>query len=236
VASVHRDVFDVGVAVGLGALAVISLAIGSDPDIYGPELADYARPAGYLLLVASIAPLAVRRRYPLTVLVVVTGAVVAMRIIEVPEFTASALAVYIAFYTAGAYGGARRTAVLSLAATAVGALLVWDIARTAEDAPDGKLVLLTVFTVAINVVQIAVSWYLGENVRRRRAREAELELQAQGCATPPNVRPARPCSRHGFASRASCMTCSPITCRSWASRPGRRGGSWSASPTRRSSC
>ncbi len=174
----RSDAFDVAVAAFLGALGVASLVLGGDPDIFAPHFADYARPAGAVLLAGCIAPLAVRRRYPLAVLVVVVAALIPLRVIEVPEFTASALAVYLVFYTAGAYGGPRRAAVLAITSIALGALLVWDIVRSADDAPDGQFVLVTTFSVAVNVVQITVAWFLGENVRRRREREVVLEQQA----------------------------------------------------------
>jgi hypothetical protein len=53
----RRDAFDVALAAGLAGLAALSLAIGSDPDVYGPTLADYARPGAVLLLTACTAPL-----------------------------------------------------------------------------------------------------------------------------------------------------------------------------------
>lgn len=174
----RSDTFDVAVAAGLGALALASLALNGDPDVTGPSFADYARPGGWILMALCVAPLAVRRRFPLAVAVVVTAALGWLRIIEVPEFTASGITVTIALYSAAGYGRRHRATVLVLCAVALGALIVWDIARAADQVPDGKFVLATAFTAAVNVFQLGAALFLGRVVRTRRLREDELEAYA----------------------------------------------------------
>ena len=109
--SVRSDAFDVALAVVLGALAALSLYVAGDPFLTAPELADYSRPWGIACLAVMHMALAVRRRYPLVVAVVVTAAFLPVRFLDIPELQVVSVSLFIAIYSAGAYGGIRRHAV-----------------------------------------------------------------------------------------------------------------------------
>ena len=175
----RRDAYDLALTAGLGLLATVSLMVGGDEVVVGPEAADYSRPVGIALTAACIAPLAVRRRYPLTVLVMVTAAIAPHRVMEIPEPFGTAIAFYIAFYTAGAFGGRRRQLVRAVSALTITGLVIWEIDRTADTAPDGRFALLTALTTGLNAIYLAAAWFMGDLVRNRRRREAELEAIAE---------------------------------------------------------
>jgi signal transduction histidine kinase len=178
--SVRSDAFDVALAVVLGGLAGLSLYVGGDPFLTAPELADYSRPWGIACLSVMHLALAVRRRYPLAVAVVVTAAFLPVRFLDVSEFQVVSVSLFIAIYSAGAYGGLRRHAVRGVIAVAIGVLVVWTVLRDPLEPYEGRipLELLNAFTAAVNVFYVAAAWMLGDVVRTRREREAQLETQA----------------------------------------------------------
>jgi signal transduction histidine kinase len=175
----RSDLADLALAVALGAGAALSLYIGGDENLVGPELADYDRPAGIALVALIIAPLVVRRRFPLTVLAATSVAYIPFTLLEIPELTAAPIGYFIALYTAGAYGGPRRDWFRALAVLTV-CVLVAEALRT-NDSYDGRVSLwmVNVFAVAQNVFYLAAAWFLGDLVRNRREREATLVAQAE---------------------------------------------------------
>jgi signal transduction histidine kinase len=126
-----------------------------------------------------VAPLALRRRLPLVVLVVLTTAFVPLRVLEVPEVNITAVTLFIALYTAGAYGDRRRDLARGAAVSAIVILLLWSLA-TRSDGYEGtvSLILVNAFTTFQNVFYLVAAWVLGDLVRTRRRREATLQRQA----------------------------------------------------------
>ena len=175
----RSDAFDVAVAAVLGLAGGLSLYIGGDPALVGP-LADYPRPLGVLPLAALILVLVVRRRFPLVTLVVATVGLVILRLADVPEFQISGVALFVALYSAGAYGGARRDGVRAAVAVSVFALVIWTILREPPVPFEGRvpLTVVNLFTAVANAFYLAAGWVLGDLVRTRRQREARLEVQA----------------------------------------------------------
>src|SRR5690606_14421362 len=72
-----------------------------------PELSDGLPVSDLVVLGATVLPIALRRRFPLSVLTVVTAAFLVCRFEDVPEFTATSLALFIALFAAGAYSRHR---------------------------------------------------------------------------------------------------------------------------------
>ena len=169
--------YDVALVAAIGVISALTLVAGGDPDVTGPEIADYPRGLAIALAVATVVPLVVRRRYPVAVLLVVTAGLTALHLLEIPEFNGSSVAFYVAMYSVGAYGTSRPSRQWSraLAGLDIALLLVWEVWRTADQAPDANLTILTALTAALNVVYFAAAWYMGDLVRNRRRRQAELE-------------------------------------------------------------
>src|SRR5688500_17684326 len=109
----RSDLFDLALAAVLGVAAAVSLHIGGAPVLFA-STPDSWRPAGIARVTLCIAPLAVRRRFPLTVLAVTTAAFLPVQVLEVPEVKVSPVGIFIALYTAGAYGRLHRDLVRSL--------------------------------------------------------------------------------------------------------------------------
>jgi signal transduction histidine kinase len=175
---------DAALAVALAVAALISLAV-----TYG-ELppADPTFSQGFTLaVVASMLgitlPLAWRRRYPLSVGVVVVVAFLLARIVvHVPESQVSLLAAWLMIYSIAAYGRRPlRTPVLALCLAAIIAELVRELFFAA---PTNVAPLAACFTLLYNVVVLALPWLLGSAIRSLRDRQRELaeqtvELQAE---------------------------------------------------------
>jgi signal transduction histidine kinase len=173
----RSDLFDIALTAVMAVGAGVSLYIGGDPLLTG-ELADYDRGVGISLLVLVIAPLALRRRYPLTVLAVMTAGFVPMSLFEIPEAIMSLVAMFIGLYTAGAYGGPRR----HLARGAVAAAILGIVAWATFDVEDYEGRVPVQLVLGYNAFQVvfflAAAWMLGDLVSTRREREATLEAQA----------------------------------------------------------
>jgi signal transduction histidine kinase len=134
--------------------------------------------AAYLLLLAHTLPLAVRRRWPLAVLVwaLATGAAFAT---VGPSLVALSFTMLIYVYTAAAHCP-RRVSLAGLAATEALLLMAW-LARPRSIGDRGTLV--------IDGLLLAAAWWLGDGTRRRleavaaaQQRAAELELAREELA------------------------------------------------------
>ena len=141
-----------------------------------------------LWMLAVTLPLGVRRRFPLAVLVVVATAFIALQLRSVPEGMMVSLALYLALYTAGAWGRDRRvtTAARGVVVAAMFAwlgiglsLTAWNDVSISSDAPDplGLLTPLTasvLYNVLFNVVYFAAAWIFGDMAWRAAAQRQEL--------------------------------------------------------------
>jgi signal transduction histidine kinase len=174
----RTDTFDLALTAVLAAATWLSLHIGGDQALFGP-MSDYWRPGGIALAVLCVAPLAVRRRFPLAVLTVMTAAFVPLRVVEVPEVTVSPITLFIALYTAGAYGRRHRETVRGASVAVIVALVLWSLA-TRSDGYEGTVSLTLVNALAAfqNIFYLVAACFLGDLVRNRREREATLVRQA----------------------------------------------------------
>jgi signal transduction histidine kinase len=117
--------------------------------------------AGLPLTVFEVAPLLVRRRYPLAVLAIVGAATV---VEEVLYASAIPLGAGVAVYTAAAQLPRRVSLVASAVVT--GAVGIVELIRTANHSPLG------------DVFFLGLAWVIGDNLGTRRAYLKELELRA----------------------------------------------------------
>ena len=97
---------DVAIAVVMLIVALIGLRsylglLDDQPGVAGG-------PISIVLLCVTILPLAFRRVVPLSVAIVTGAGFTVVRWIEVAEFDMSSLALFVALYGAGAFGGERR--------------------------------------------------------------------------------------------------------------------------------
>lgn len=184
----RNDGFDLVLTAAVGLLAAVSLYMGGDPELVGEDFADYSRPVGITLVSVCVLPLAFRRRFPLIVLVVTTTAYMLHVLQGVPEQTVTVVVVFMAFYSAGAYGergrnlvrvlcGATLLVQLVLSATVLDTTRFIDELR--EQLTFVPVELFLAFYVIQNSFYFAGAWMMGDVMRSRRQREAELEATAE---------------------------------------------------------
>jgi signal transduction histidine kinase len=138
---------------------------------------------------ATTLPLALRRRYPNTVALVVAGAFIVAQLAMVPEMLISNIALFLAIYTVGATTRDRRVALrtraLIVAAMAVWLFVAMYLAATDPDALEragsggalSPFVAYALINLLINVLYFAAAWIFGD--RSWRAASAAELLQAR---------------------------------------------------------
>lgn len=187
---------DILLAVAMCVGALISAGLSSVAGVYGTDQAELPLAVGYAVAVSL--PLVVRRRYPCTVAVVVAIVYFLAVTLRVPELYAGNIAMFISFYTVGAWADDRRRAAIVRLAIIVG-MFVWllvvtfqeatapveddDLSRAGAFSPFVAFMLLSLL---INVLFFGGAYYFGEHAyaasRQRLAlerRTAELEHQRE---------------------------------------------------------
>ena len=181
----HPFVADIVLAVVLFVLALGLNDVGYEA---GP-LYPWAELPRYWVAVVALAltmlPLAGRRRFPLTALLVGVAGLITTRILHVPEFQLSSIALFFYLYSAGRWGSEeRRDAVRLLASIAVLVVLAWAINEERQFLSLGLMstrsyVLASVVGVLGNLVFIVAPWVLGNVTRSRAERETDLAAANQ---------------------------------------------------------
>jgi signal transduction histidine kinase len=182
----HPDTTDAGIAAVLTGLGLFSLWLVRVPLVaYAPP---FSAPWGVAAMVGMTVPLAVRHHYPGTVLIVTTVAFAAFRIKDIPEPTISSVVPFLAVYGAGAYLPARRgnwlrlVAVLIFTGVLIRGLFLVDISAHLSEVAADRLRLAVLaqraYAVLLNLFFFGAAWLLGDAVRRRRERDAELAQRA----------------------------------------------------------
>lgn len=125
-------------------------------------------------LVAAVAPMALRRRFPLVALVACTTGFVAARVVfDSIETTISVIVLGLAFYSAAVHGRGRwRSRTASAVCLAVLMAELWHEIRT-NAPPVENLLVFQAFALLTNLVLMVTMWSLGRAIgaSRRRARE-----------------------------------------------------------------
>jgi signal transduction histidine kinase len=176
---------DCVIAVVFGAAALVSVYATIELLRQDPSFADPSKPAIVASLLAVTLPLALRRRYPVAVAVVVIGAFVVGRIVlhpDVPllqwEGTVTVWACWLALYGAGAHGARTRATKAVIAALVL--VLCGEVVREVfgGDGAYRNLPLNEAFLLAYNAAFILLPALLGLAVRSLRDRGRELGEQA----------------------------------------------------------
>ena len=207
-AELRNDVWLAG-ALLLGA--VLSAALGSVAGIYGDETRQGMQWA-LLYAVGLTAPLALRRRYPEIVAVVIAAVFFVGVTMRIPELYVGNIAVFIAMYTVGAWVDDRRRAMIVRVAIIVG-MFLWLLVTTFQSATaptDEGLSREGLFSpfVAFMLIQFLVNaaffggaYYMGDRAygsaleraaleERTRELENEREVTAAQAVALDRVRPA----------------------------------------------
>ncbi|MCT9819649.1 sensor histidine kinase [Microbacterium sp. W1N] len=165
--------------------AVLSAALGQIAGIYGDQTPSLAW--GLVYGAALTAPLAVRRRYPEVVLVIVAIAFFLGVTFRVPEVYVGNIAVFIAMYTVGAWVDDRRRATIVRLAVIAG-MFIWLTvvtfqAATGEEAGLSRAGLFSPFAAymllnfLVNVAFFGGAYYFGERAYAQAAQQTALQAR-----------------------------------------------------------
>ena len=174
-------------AVLAGALllgAILSAALGSVAGVYGEDTADLTW--ALLYAVALTAPLAVRRRFPEVVAVLVALAYFVAVSFHIPEIYVGNIALFIAMYTVGAWVDDRRRATIVRVLIIIG-MFLWLLITTFQSATaptDEGFSRVGVFSpfLAFMLIQFLVNaaffggaYYMGDRAYASAMQRAALE-------------------------------------------------------------
>lgn len=191
-AQMRRDLW---LAVGLFVAAIVSAWLGQVAGFYGEESPPFTWALVYAA--ALTLPVALRRRYPEIVLVIVAVAFFVGVTLRIPEVYVANVALFLAMYTVGASVADRRRATIVRLLVIVG-MFVWLLVttfQTATDSSDDGLSRAGLFSpfAAFILIQFLVNaaffggaYFFGErawaDAQSRRAleeRTAELERERE---------------------------------------------------------
>jgi len=167
-ARAHPRAFDAGIALVLIVGSYIDLATMAHrlpKGTHAPNLFTY------LMVPVGCLPLLWRRRHSITALAVSTIAVMVVQNLHYPD-TMLALSPAVAAYSAGAYLQSRRTLRIT-AGVLIGGLVVTNMVGAFFTAKGNG-----VATAVGNGIVFGTAFLLGDNMRRRRQRIADLEARA----------------------------------------------------------
>lgn len=178
---------DIALAVVVFVGALVSAVLSAVSGVYGNEQAALPLAVAYAFVLAV--PLAVRRRWPATVAVVVSVAYFVAVTMRIPEVYAGNIAMFIALYTVGAWATDRRRATIVRVAIIAG-MFVWLITVMFIDAtqplPDGvdenfragafsPYVAYMLLNILINALYFGGAYYFGERSYQQMRQRAALE-------------------------------------------------------------
>lgn len=175
--SQHPLITDGAIALFLSALALVLLW-------YHWEFSQPVHPAlAVVFTLAVILPLTLRRRFPLVILLVITALLNYYRLLDIPEGTATAYALLLALFGAGAYGSQRwRTWARGISVTSVAVCLIYLLfirlpTDTSLFSYEENELLGWLATILLNLFLFGAAWWGGDIFRKLRERERELKAQ-----------------------------------------------------------
>ncbi len=167
-ARAHPRAFDAAIAVVLIAGSYVDLATSGGrlaEGVHAPNLFTY------LMVPVGCLPLLWRRRHSIPALAASTAVVLLLQNLDHPD-TLLTLSPVVAAYSAGAYLQSRRTLRIT-AGVVIGGLVVMNMIGAFFNANGGGLA-----SAIGNSIVFGTSFLLGDNMRRRRQRIADLEARA----------------------------------------------------------
>ncbi|WP_322410369.1 sensor histidine kinase [Microbacterium invictum] len=179
---------DLGLALGLFVGAVLSAALGSVAGVYGTGTAEIQW--SLLYSAALTLPLALRRRYPEIVAVTASLAYFIGVSVRIPEIYVGNIAVFIAFYTVGAWVDDRRRASIVRVLIIIG-MFLWLLVTTFQSATaptdDGfsregvfsPFVAFMLIQFLVNAAFFGGAYYMGDRAYASALQRRALELRTE---------------------------------------------------------
>ncbi len=175
-----------------------------------------------LMVLANTAPIAFRRRYPMSVLVVVALAFVGTQLLHVPELFVVNFTLFIALYTVGAWCSDRVRAE-AVRWVVIGGMFAWLFLAIVfrwsmptalpndGDALIPPYIAYSLLNVLINVVYFGAAWYAGNRAGAPRSPATSSTCGPPNSPRSANARLRRPSRSSASGSPANCTTSSPTT-------------------------
>ncbi|MGZ8804762.1 MAG: sensor histidine kinase, partial [Microbacterium sp.] len=175
---------DISLAIVILVGAILSAALSAIAGLYGEEQGSFALALLYAVVLA--APLAVRRRWPATVAVIVSVAYFAAVTLRIPEIYVGNIAMFIALYTVGAWAADRRRALIVRVAIIVG-MFAWLIVVMYRDALEGAeeadviagafspYIAQVLLAILVNALYFGGAYYFGERAWAAAVQFSTLE-------------------------------------------------------------
>lgn len=165
----------VAIALAFSLLAAVAL-VSELPEFLDPP----STPVSVVLAISIVGIQLIRRRWPIANLVISSGLLLTIRLLEVPEFEVSGLAWVVSLFAVGRHGMrpwrdiARAAAVVSMLG-----LLAVEIVRDWDDyilfeLEESTWTLIVISQVLANVFLFLGAWLFGDFARKRNDREREL--------------------------------------------------------------
>lgn len=183
----RADMF-IGLAVTALALFNLTLTTSAGAFMLGPPP---SWPEQTFWAIAVTLPLAVRRRLPIAVVLVVSVAYIVAQVRAAPEMQLASGALFCAMYTAGAWAGDHRRS-RQVRAGIIAAMLGWLVVSiwlsldtvppdAFEDAagPVPPLLASIVNALLVNVLMFGFAYFAGETAWVAARRQHQLEVQAE---------------------------------------------------------
>ncbi len=158
----------------LAALGLLAVSVGIDGA--GSTYDGPSRPVVVAVTLALTLPLALRRRFPFTVLVVVTLAT--WRIVDIPDLGVSIVVYWVALYSAGAYGRKDRRDVVRGGSVLASVAILADRLLPIDTAVPGNPALQATFDIAFQAFFAAAAWVFGNTMATRQEQQRALAERA----------------------------------------------------------
>jgi signal transduction histidine kinase len=184
----RQQLWDAGTGLLLAVSMLFSLVLSHSAGISYSDQAGPGTAEEIAWALAVSLPLMARRRYPVAVLIVVSIAFMGLQARFVPESFASSICLFVALYTAGAWGRDRRItdAARTLVVIAMFAWLAYSLSTIAyhddSESHGGPLPEATanaIYLTVINLVYFGASWVFGSQSWIRARQQAELDERTE---------------------------------------------------------
>lgn len=176
----HPLAADAVLAFALFGLALALNDVGFDQGPPAPWMTPPAYWLAVVLLALTLLPLSFRRLAPLVAMLLGVTGLGLTRVLYVPEYTLSSIALFFYIYSAGRWGSERlRTPLRWVAVTVVLGVLAWAVYEERQFRTLGLIstrsyVLASVVGILGNLVFLIGPWVLGNVTRARAQRERDL--------------------------------------------------------------
>jgi signal transduction histidine kinase len=177
---------DALLAVGFAAALALTTTLNGAAGTYGDEQAAWWVSA--LMILANAAPIAFRRRYPMTAAVASAAAFAGTQLLHVPELFLTNVTLFIALYSVGAWCSDRARAEV-VRWVVIGGMFIWLFvvisfgwaSPNALPNDDGGLIppyiALSLLNIVINVIYFGAAWYAGNRAWASAVARHELDLR-----------------------------------------------------------